>query len=124
TVLGAVTDLDALVTQPQLTLASSRLTARQAAERIATVPRLQVVDVRGPGEFAGGAVPGALNLPLTRLRALISTLDRARPVLVNCAGGYRSIAAASLLAAHGFTDVSDLIGGWNAWQAEAKRGAN
>ncbi|MGH3513245.1 MAG: rhodanese-like domain-containing protein, partial [Pseudonocardiaceae bacterium] len=45
-------------------------------------------------------------------------LDPARPVLVHCAGGYRSIAAASLLRAHGFTDVSDLIGGWHAWQTE------
>lgn len=118
TVTGAVTDLQALVTQPELTLAQSRLTAQQAAERVAGVLDLQVVDVRGPGEFAGGALPGAMNLPLTRLRTLMSALDPARPVLVNCAGGYRSIAAASLLAAHGFTDVSDLIGGWNAWHTE------
>jgi glyoxylase-like metal-dependent hydrolase (beta-lactamase superfamily II)/rhodanese-related sulfurtransferase len=118
TVTGAVIDLDALVTQSELTLAQSRLTAQQAAERIATVPDLQVVDVRGPGEFTRGALPGAMNLPLTRLRTLMSTLDPARPVLVNCAGGYRSIAAASLLVAHGFADVSDLIGGWNAWTTE------
>ncbi|HET9255927.1 MAG TPA: rhodanese-like domain-containing protein [Pseudonocardiaceae bacterium] len=69
-------------------------------------------------------VPGAVNLPLTRPRTLISTLDPAQPVLVSCAGGYRSIAAASLLAARGFTDVSDLIGGWNAWQAERLGSAN
>jgi hydroxyacylglutathione hydrolase len=94
------------------------LTSRQAAERIATIADLQIVDVRGPGEFAGGALPGAVNLPLPRLRELMSELDPARPVLVNCAGGYRSIAAASLLVANGFADVSDLIGGWNAWQTE------
>jgi rhodanese-related sulfurtransferase len=118
TVTGAVTDVDALITQPDLTCTQSRLTAQQAAERIAAVPDLQVVDVRGPGEFAGGALPGAVNLPLPRLRTLMSTLDPARPVLVHCASGYRSIAAASLLAAKGFADVSDLIGGWNAWQTE------
>jgi rhodanese-related sulfurtransferase len=36
-------------------------------------------------------------------------------VVVNCAGGYRSSIASSLLKSHGFTDVSDLIGGYNAW---------
>jgi hydroxyacylglutathione hydrolase len=118
TIVGAVIDLEALITQPDLTSTQSRLTSRQAAERIATIADLQVVDVRGPGEFAGGALPGAVNLPLPRLRELMCALDPVRPVLVHCAGGYRSIAAASLLVANGFTDVSDLIGGWNAWQAE------
>ncbi len=117
-VTGAVTDLDALITQPELTQTQSRLTARHAAQRIATMPDLQVVDVRSPGEFAGGTLPGAVNLPLPRLRELTPTLDPTRPVLVHCAGGYRSIAAASMLRAHGFDDVSDLIGGWQAWQTE------
>ena len=118
TVAGAVTDLDALVTRPELMSTQSRLTIHQAAERIASVAELQVVDVRGAGEFDGGSLPGAVNLPLPRLRELMSGLDPARPVLVHCAGGYRSIAAASLLAATGFADVSDLIGGWNAWRTE------
>jgi glyoxylase-like metal-dependent hydrolase (beta-lactamase superfamily II)/rhodanese-related sulfurtransferase len=121
TVTGAVTDLHVLITHPELTSTQSRLTSQQAAERLATISDLQIVDVRGPGEFAGGALPGAVNLPLPRLRTMMSTLDPARPVLVNCAGGYRSIAAASLLASHGFADVSDLIGGWNAWQTERDR---
>jgi rhodanese-related sulfurtransferase len=82
------------------------------------IEELQVVDVRGPGEFEGGALPGAVNLPLPRLRESMSELDRSKPVLVNCAGGYRSIAAASMLRANGFSDVSDLLGGWTAWQAE------
>lgn len=117
-VVGALTDLAVLETHPELVSTTSRLSARQAAERIATVDALQVVDVRGPGELAGGALPNAVNLPLPRLRSLIETLDPKRPVLVNCAGGYRSIAAASLLEANGFEDVSDLLGGWGAWQAE------
>lgn len=121
TVTGAVTDLDALATRPELMSTQSRLTIQQAADRIASVPELQVVDVRGPGEFDGGTLPGAVNLPLPRLLELMSTLDPARPVLVHCASGYRSIAAASLLAAHGFADVSDLIGGWNAWRTEHDR---
>ena len=54
-----------------------------------------------------------MSLPslLTRL----DELDRDRPTVVFCAGGYRSAIASSLLRAHGFADVSDVIGGYNAW---------
>ena len=44
-------------------------------------------------------------------------LDPARPVVIYCAGGYRSSIAASLLRASAFADVSDLIGGYQAWLA-------
>jgi glyoxylase-like metal-dependent hydrolase (beta-lactamase superfamily II)/rhodanese-related sulfurtransferase len=118
TVVGKFTDLHALSANSTLTSTQSRVTASQAARAVEEVEGLQIVDVRGPGEFAGGALPGAVNLPLPRLRESMSQLDPSKPVLVNCAGGYRSIAAASLLRANGFSDVSDLLGGWNAWQAE------
>ncbi|MDQ2708092.1 MAG: rhodanese-like domain-containing protein [Actinomycetota bacterium] len=118
TVVGTFTDMHALITSPDMASSQSRLTARQAVKVVNSVEGLQIVDVRGPGEFAGGALPGAVNLPLPRLRSLMSQLDPQKPVLVNCAGGYRSIAAASMLRANGFSDVSDLLGGWNAWQTE------
>ena len=117
-VTGEVVDVDSLVLHEGLTERQSRLTARQAAERIAADSTLQVVDVRGPGEHAQGALPRAVNLCLTGLLTHIDQLDPARPVLLHCAGGYRSIAAASLLRAQGFADVSDLLGGWAAWTAE------
>jgi rhodanese-related sulfurtransferase len=44
-------------------------------------------------------------------------LDPARPLVAYCGGGYRSSIAASLLRARGFVDVSDLIGGYQAWAA-------
>jgi 3-mercaptopyruvate sulfurtransferase SseA len=43
-------------------------------------------------------------------------LDREQPVVAYCASGYRSVVAASVLAEAGFADVSDLIGGFTAWQ--------
>jgi glyoxylase-like metal-dependent hydrolase (beta-lactamase superfamily II) len=118
TVTGTVTAPHWRTSHPELTETQSRLTATQAEQAVRELHELQVVDVRGPGEFAGGALPGAVNLPLPRLRATLDQLDRTRPVLVNCAGGYRSSVAASLLRAQGFTDVSDLLGGWNAWKAQ------
>lgn len=115
-IAGALVDpCAALVTHAEMSVASSRLTAVAAAERAREVPSLQIVDVRSPGEHADGALPGAVNLPLPRLLSRMGELDPKRPVLVHCAGGYRSSAAASLLSAHGFDDVSDLIGGYGAW---------
>lgn len=115
TVAGAMTDLAGLADVPHLVQSASRVTANGAAEAIATQPDLQVVDVRGPGEHEDGALPGAVNLPLPRLLALLDRVDRDRPVLVHCAGGYRSSVAASLLRARGYSDVTDLIGGHTAW---------
>ncbi len=114
-VAGAVTDLSALADSPQLMQPSSRVTADRAAAAIAEQPDLQVIDVRGAGEHADGALPGAVNLPLPRLLTLLDRIDADRPVLVHCAGGYRSSAAASLLRARGYADVTDLIGGYGAW---------
>jgi glyoxylase-like metal-dependent hydrolase (beta-lactamase superfamily II)/rhodanese-related sulfurtransferase len=114
-----LTDLEELTGNPDLVVSSSRLTVRQAADAIAENPDLQVVDVRAPGEHAHGALPGAVNLNVTQLRMTLDQLDRDRPVLVHCAGGYRSIAASSLLEAHGFSDVSDVLGGYSAWAAES-----
>jgi glyoxylase-like metal-dependent hydrolase (beta-lactamase superfamily II) len=78
---------------------------------------LQVVDVRRPGEYAAGHVPGALNRPLDRLEREMGTLDRARPTAVICAGGYRSSAATSLLRRGAFADLSNVAGGTSAWIA-------
>ena len=46
---------------------------------------------------------------------MAGTLDLERPVVVYCAGGYRSSVGASLLRSLGAADVSDLLGGYGAW---------
>ena len=109
----------AFLTSPDAVVRSSRLTAVELAERMQTIPDLVVVDVRNPGEVAAGAVPGSVHLPLAQLLDRIAELDPARPTVVHCAGGYRSSIAASALAAAGFEDVSDLLGGYDAWSALA-----
>ena len=70
----------------------------------------QLVDVRTPDEFAADPVPGARNLPLDQLASRRAELDRARPVVVFCASGWRSAAAAQTLTAAGFTRVIDAGG--------------
>ncbi len=74
----------------------------------------QLVDVRSPGEFAGGALPGARNIPVHELDRRLAELSKDRELVVYCASGGRSASAASLLARAGFTKVHDLggIGRW------------
>jgi rhodanese-related sulfurtransferase len=93
------------------------VSAEQLTELIGLVADLQLVDVRNPGETASGMLAGARAIPLAVLVDSLDQLDRDAPVVVNCAGGYRSMIAASLLRHAGFSDVSDLIGGYGAWTA-------
>ena len=75
---------------------------------------LQLVDVRAPAETAEGTLPGARLIPLPALVGELGSLDLDAPTIVYCAGGYRSSIAASTMRAHGFRDVSDIIGGYAA----------
>ncbi len=120
-VVGEVTDIESQLTaHPELADAARRLPAADVAAWLAEEPDLQIVDVRNPAETkVGGTVPGARNLPLPQLLDHLDDLDRARPSVVYCAGGYRSSVAASVLRAHGFTHVADLIGGYPAWLTHA-----
>ena len=119
-VSAVVTDVSCLRSDPALVTTSSRLDARAAAIHLGAVEGLQVLDVRNPGELVSGTLPGSFNIPLPRLLGCLDELDSRRPVLVYCAGGYRSISAASLLEAGGFVDVSDLVGGFADWQSTAE----
>ncbi|AQA03899.1 MBL fold metallo-hydrolase [Mycobacterium sp. MS1601] len=94
---------------------ASRLTAKAFDQRAAALPDLQVVDVRNPGEVAAGTIPGAVSIPVGQLPGRYAELDPAKPTVVYCAGGYRSSVAASVLRKNGFADVSDILGGFGAW---------
>jgi hydroxyacylglutathione hydrolase len=78
---------------------------------------VEVLDVRNDDEWARGHIAGSRHIPLHALPQQIDHLAHDRPVVVHCASGTRSAIAASLLTAHGFTDVLDLAGGFDAWQA-------
>lgn len=95
---------------------ASRLTAQAFQNRAGQLANLQVIDVRNPGEADAGMVPGAVNIPVGQLPNRLAELDASRPTVVYCAGGYRSSVAASVLRGHNFADVSDILGGYNAWE--------
>ncbi|MFB1298465.1 rhodanese-like domain-containing protein [Mycobacterium sp. pW049] len=74
-----------------------------------------LIDIRNPGERESGAIPGSLHIPLAQLRLRLGEVPTDKPIVVHCAGGWRSSVAASLLRTNDFTQVSDLLGGYNAW---------
>lgn len=73
-----------------------------------------LLDVRTRGEFAGGHLAGAANIPLDELPSRVRELDVKRPVVVYCASGMRSAAAARVLRDAGFREVLNL-GPMSAW---------
>lgn len=78
-----------------------------------------VLDVRGPGERQRGHIEGSLHIPLNELLERMDEVPRDRPVVTHCATGYRSSIAASLLQLRGVEAVTDLEGGYDAWQTGA-----
>ena len=107
--------LQSLASRPELTTTTERISAPLAMERLATGAPL-AVDVRGPGERAQKYVEGSLSVPLNHLVERVKDLPKDRPLLVYCAGGYRSSIAASILQKHGFDRVSEIAGGITAWE--------
>lgn len=99
------------------TTVSGSLVPEQAEPRLA---EFLLIDVRTPGEYAGGHIPGARNIPLDRLEEALPALGTAgaggRPLLVVCASGARSARACERLAARG-TAAATLAGGTAAWAA-------
>ncbi|UUU28863.1 rhodanese-like domain-containing protein [Streptomyces sp. CA-210063] len=99
---------------PRTPLTPRALGIEQARERLS---ELIVVDVRTPGEYASGHLPGALNVPLDQLERALPALKEstAEPLMV-CRSGARSEKACLLLAEHGVT-AATLTGGTLAWAA-------
>ncbi|NIQ56081.1 MAG: MBL fold metallo-hydrolase, partial [Gammaproteobacteria bacterium] len=76
-----------------------------------------VLDVRGRAEWEAGRIPDVPNLPVGYLPERLDAVPRDKPLVVHCQSGARSLIAASLLRARGFTNVINLKGGYGHWQA-------
>lgn len=65
-----------------------------------------IVDVRSAGEFAGGHIPGSVNIPVDRLSTQLKQLkDKNQTIITCCASGMRSGAAKGMLKANGYAHV-------------------
>jgi len=103
--------------RPELTRKTERVSAAFAAEMLAGADQPLVVDVRAPGERGQKFIAGSLSVPLNHLEENVAKLPKDRPLMVHCAGGYRSSIGASILQKCGFEQVSELAGGIAAWEA-------
>jgi hydroxyacylglutathione hydrolase len=122
-VLGYLHDpVKQFLENPTLVATASRLTAHEFDQRRSELTDLQLVDVRNKGEVEAGTITGAQHVDLPSLTRRVGELDRNRPTVVFCAGGYRSSIAASTLRSLGFSDVSDILGGYNAWNSGQRVG--
>jgi glyoxylase-like metal-dependent hydrolase (beta-lactamase superfamily II) len=97
-------------------MTTPRIGADVAALRLQSSAPPVLVDVRTATERSQKHIDGSTHIPLNHLIERMQEIPRERPVLLHCAGGYRSSLAASLLQREGFTDVSELAGGIAAWE--------
>lgn len=86
-----------------------------------STPGAVLVDVREEHEYAGGHVPGSVNLPLSCIQDAEAVLpDKTAPLFVYCLSGGRSRQAAAWLVSEGYTAVTN-IGGISAYHGEVER---
>ena len=105
--------------------ASITETSLEQADSLAADATVLLFDVREPGEYQEGHLPGALNIPRGMLEFVLSSnpalQDTDRQILVYCKTGGRAALAAQSLASMGFIQVSSLAGGYDAWHASARQ---
>jgi rhodanese-related sulfurtransferase len=75
------------------------------------------------GEFEGGHIAGAQNVPLDQFQSVASQWDKNAPVLVYCQTGARSAEAVSMLEALGFTKILHFDKGIVAWTGALEQGS-
>lgn len=79
-----------------------------------------IIDVRSKGEYAGGHIPGSINIPVNQLESNLQKLkDRNKAIITCCASGARSASARNILLSNGFTEVHN-GGGWRSLQIKIK----
>jgi rhodanese-related sulfurtransferase/rubrerythrin len=109
---------------PQESVPPKDIGAEEARKMLSmAVPNaLTVLDVRQGWEYEELHLPGAKLMPLGELEDRTAEIPRDKPLLVYCRSGKRSAAAASLLSARGYKDVTNMLGGITAWSGASAVG--
>ncbi|GAA4001751.1 MBL fold metallo-hydrolase [Deinococcus rubellus] len=110
-VQGFISTFEGLALEPQDAVPAAALT---------DLHRAYVLDVRAKSEYNAGHLPNAHQLHAGRLMTHLNELPRDQQIVVHCQSGARSAAAASLLRAEGFTNVTELEGGYEAWTRQSE----
>ncbi len=99
--------------QGKETDAINRITSEEFAKEV-KIGESKVIDIRKESEYAAEHVDEAYSKPLANINEWIKDIDPKEPFFIHCAGGYRSMIAASILQARGFRNFSEIEGGYNA----------
>lgn len=93
----------------------------QGVEEYLATPGAVLMDVRTPGEYREGHIPGSRNVPLDILDKVSATVNNKNtPIFVHCLSGSRSRQAEAYLVRLGYTNVKN-IGGISAWRGKVER---
>jgi len=90
-----------------------RITADEFAQKV-KIGESNIIDVRKESEYCAEHVNEAFSKPLAYINDWINDIDPKKPFFIHCAGGYRSMIAASILQARGFRNFEEIQGGFNA----------
>src|SRR5512143_847006 len=107
-----------------MNVAAYRNVDPEEAVRLLARDGLRVLDVRTPEEYEkDGHIPGARLLPVDLIASAPATLPMdGKPLLVYCQHGMRSVTASRFLAAAGFPEVMNLVGGISCWRGPREHG--
>ncbi|PTY07011.1 sulfurtransferase [Opitutaceae bacterium EW11] len=94
----------------------------QEAQRLAADPRVALVDVREPDERARCSIAGSLHIPMRQIPEQIASLPKDRHLLIYCHHGGRSLRVTQFLRANGFSNVTNVAGGIDAWAEQIEPG--
>jgi hydroxyacylglutathione hydrolase len=97
-------------------LKSEVITVEDLQLEIESGRKIQVIDVRRPGEHRSGHVPNALNISLSELPNRVGELEQGEDIAIICASGYRSSIAKSIFERAGFSKLTNVLGGTSAWK--------
>jgi len=91
----------------------NRITAEEFAKQV-KIGESKVIDIRKESEYCAEHVEEAYSKPLASINEWIKDINPKEPFFLHCAGGYRSMIAASILQARGFRNFKEIEGGFNA----------
>ncbi len=109
--IKSVTKTETIQTQKEI----AQVSVTEAKQAIEDKKDAQFIDVRTVEEYAGGHAVGAKNLPLDKLDAELTKLDKDKPVYVICQTGRRSQKGSEILQKAGFKDIYNITGGTSEW---------
>ncbi len=125
-IIGAIL-ISKMTSQQQTAVLPTEITASSVAPLAAEITPSQaaemqaegafILDVRQPDEWVEVHIEGATLIPLTELESRLNELPRDQKIVVVCRSGNRSAQGRDTLLANGFSQVTSMGGGMNAWQA-------